>query len=790
MTFLLYLATALLMLWLAHRWVTPLSRAASIVLLLMPLCFTGRALLMGRVFAPVDLPYATEPLNYMRGEFGIGDSHNGILNDVATQMIPYRAAVRSALARGEWPLWNPFTMSGEILAAAAQPAAYSPLTLLACLLPVAVSFTFTGAIWFFVAGLCGYLFARESGCRESVALIAAAGWMYATGVSFFILWPLAHSWILLPLVLLATRRVTAAPALASAALLTVALTLTTLAGHPETLVHVVFVGGLYGLVEVIANRRLAIRAIVWAVGAGAVTLLLTAIYILPILEAAPQTMEHRFRYDVYAVSERGVHLNETMARLATDLLPFLHLRRWKAAHVRELVPFDSAAVGSIILAAAMYAIWRVRSRQTWFFTALMLFSLLARGEWPPVAKALQKLPLFDIALNERFSFSAAFAFVMLASLGIEEICTRASRRGAAVTFTVVLVVLSALTAAMMASNLFGGSIEKWGDYKIFGETFFLALAVLLLVARLPAQTLASLLLGLVLAQRTIEESGAYPVIPARAAYPPAPILEPLKEVREPFRVVGIGLTFIPGMSAVYGLEDVRGYSAMTFERYFETYPLWCTHQPVWFNRVDDLTRPFLSFLNVRYAVAFSKFPTPVGWREVARQRGSKLLENTNVIERAFVPRSVRVGFADLDALVQMTEERDFRERAWIRAGVVQHDRTNGPGTVALRRRRGGFEADARMEGDGWVVISQPAWKGWRAYLDGRRVEHQIANGAFLGVFVPKGNHKLRVIYWPEAFVIGRAISGGTLLGVVLLGGYRAFERRRRGALGFGPPAAN
>ena len=35
-----------------------------------------------------------------------------------------------------------------------------------------------------------------------------------------------------------------------------------------------------------------------------------------------------------------------------------------------------------------------------------------------------------------------------------------------------------------------------------------------------------------------------------------------------------------------------------------------------------------------------------------------------------------------------------------------------------------------MAQDGWIVVSEPAWKGWRAYIDGRRVEIQIANLAF------------------------------------------------------------
>src|SRR5690349_8639592 len=72
------------------------------------------------------------------------------------------------------------------------------------------------------------------------------------------------------------------------------------------------------------------------------------------------------------------------------------------------------------------------------------------------------------------------------------------------------------------------------------------------------------------------------------------------QVGEPYRVAGIGNALVPNVSAVYGIEDVRAYEAMTLSRLRDTFPLWCVPQGVWFNRVDDATRPFLSFLNVRW----------------------------------------------------------------------------------------------------------------------------------------------------------------------------------------------
>src|SRR5213075_2765055 len=57
-------------------------------------------------------------------------------------------------------------------------------------------------------------------------------------------------------------------------------------------------------------------------------------------------------------------------------------------------------------------------------SVLAVFGILARAGWMPLATALQKLPLFDQVLNERFAFAAAFALVVLAALGIEHAVAR------------------------------------------------------------------------------------------------------------------------------------------------------------------------------------------------------------------------------------------------------------------------------------------------------------------------------------------------------------------------------
>jgi hypothetical protein len=775
-----YFATAAALLALAHRFVAPLTRGAALVLLLLPLLFTGRALLTGRIYAPVEMPWTSQPLADHRGEFHVPPVHNPLLSDIAFQMIPWRQALRESVTAGQWPLWNRYIYCGDVLAATMQPAAFSPFTWIALLFPAAVSFTFTAAIAFFVAGLSAYALVAELRCVEvaqpypatarlhdsATPLLAAIAWMYSAGIALTILWPLGFSWALFPLLLLGTRRVVHQR---SIGVLTVALSLEVVAGHPETLLHAVALACAYGAYLMVAEwRGLAVSqpqlatarprntatALLAALAAGVLAVLLTAIQLLPFLDAVRHSGEYVVRSQLYAGNPLRIEPGSVRAAVLGNLFPFL---RGKV----ESFPLERGEAGSIVFALAIVAITTVRRRrEVQFFAALAVFAFLVGCNVSPFAQILHALPMFGSALNDRLLMAMALALAVLAAFAVDLWPRRT--------------MVSAMIAWALAVAVAGFA----GGHAIHTTRFVAELVPLLLAATvicLCRKAIAMpLLIALVLIQRTMSDGALVPIHPGEIAYPRLKLLEPLEAVREPFRIAPFGGTLTQNTAAMYGLEDVRASTAMTNRRLSETFPLWCIRPGRGFPEVNDLTKPMLSMMNARFSLLDVSTPIPAGWADRGYDVYTRLIENAHVLPRAFVPARVVLGRTAGEELAEMANERDFGQRAWIDVGEAKQERDNGAGMATTTRRGNELTIVASMQRPGFVVVSETAWPGWRAWVDGRRVKLAGANHAFLAVYVSEGEHRVRLRYLPRSFVAGRAISIATLLLVALVTAARRF----------------
>ena len=75
------------------------------------------------------------------------------------------------------------------------------------------------------------------------------------------------------------------------------------------------------------------------------------------------------------------------------------------------------------------------------------------------------------------------------------------------------------------------------------------------------------------------------------------------------------------------------------------------------------------------------------------------------------------------------------------------------------------------ENPGFLVIADVWYPGWRAFVDGDPIPVLRANYLFRAIEIPDGKHEVMVVYQPNWFYWGAAISGITFLGIIILGSY-------------------
>jgi hypothetical protein len=772
-----YFGTAVTLLYIAHHWIRRISLPVGIFLCLAPSLLVGKALVTGGVYAPLDIAYRAPPLSAHAHLLGATEVRTPALGDVVYQMIPFRKAVREAAKNGRLPLWDRFILAGEPLLALQQPAALHPATLIGFLLPLAEAWTFEMAFRFFLSLLAAYLYLRDLSCGEVPSLIGAVGWAFSDYLVFYAGYPHLAAAAAFPLLLLGLRRLAREQSLRSVVLTVVSILAIVTSGHPETLLHAAGAGGIYFLFELrFAGRGRRLRPLLLSLASGVVAFGLAAVLILPLIEALPHSQEHFFRSGYYAHVKKSVSVPRSLEQLLPAAVPYVYGVSGKSTVLEGFLEPSSYAGAALwpFLALGLLS----KAREKWALLVIGLMGVLIRAHFPLVTDAISAIPLFDIALNERMAFLGAFATAALAALGADRISRQGARRGL-VTVAVGALLCLLILAFANQSKVPADMPQSYLQFRLLVQAVPLVLLALLGLAFRSRKSAPAVVVGALatlLVQRNLEEGRLYPTYPSKAFFPP---LESVSRIPRdaPERMTAVGFTFIPNVAALYEIEDVRGYEAMTFRPLYDTYPLWCVHQPVWFNRVDDPTKPFLAFLNVRYVLASPGYAVPRGWKVLFEGAEGILMENPAALSRAFVPRSVRCEPEGRRRLESLGEIQDFAEQGVVdrcgSTGSSDSWSSNGRALVRIQSYRPQSMVLAIDATEPTLVAtSVTAWPGWKLELDGSRSELVGYNHAFLGFRVPAGRHTAVLRYRPDGFVAGAAISAATLAIVLLLASYR------------------
>jgi Bacterial membrane protein YfhO len=628
------------------------------------------------------------------------------------------------------PLWNPNILAGTPFAADPLSGLWYPPLWLAALFPGPLTFNLLLALHLGWAGLGMYRLAREHGLGAPASLAAglAFGGMpklvahIASGHISLVMAVAWTGWLLLLAGRAATRlRVRDA---AAAGLVLGLITLV----DPRWVLPAALLGGAYALWR--GGRALFARRGFGIVGIGILFAAgLSAGLTLPLLEFVK-------------LSSRGALQPEELLALSLPPSYLVGLAIPQAGGYAELTVY----AGLIVLALALIGL--ARSRGRWFWSGVFIVALLAAfGGYTPVYPAVARFVpgLNLLRVPSRFMLAAGIALAMLAAHGVEALLEPGPR------FHSRLVRLFAAGLVATGVTVLLAQVALHLPPMIVRTGLMAALAgvvVALLGLAPPGRwwpaivALACIALDLALYDATLVEARPVASVTARGEAAALVVAggDSLYRAYSPSYSLAQPAAILHGVQTVDGVEPLQ--LASTVERvsaaagtppqgYSVTLPPFAGGNPAIDNQGALPSAELLGQLNAAYVVAEYPLEAP-GLSAMGRAGDSYLYRNERVLPRAWVASSAAAWDAP------------------IGARAVQVLRYS-PNTLELR-----------AEGPGLLVLSEAAYPGWRAAVDGHPAQMSTVAGWFRAIGLEAGVHTVRLDFVPSSLIAGVVITIFTL----------------------------
>ena len=759
-----------------------------VLLGLMPVVFLANVLFTDQVLVGDNLAGHNPWRAYASQEL-LARPTNGRI-DPLCQFYPHRVIAAEMMRAGSLPLWNPYYLSGEpLLATETQAGLFYPPNVIYYLVDPLRGFGLSAALHLFLAGFFMYLYLRSIELDRASALFGAVTFELSGYFLINLMWlsrVVTAAWA--PLLFFSFEKYWRERNSGYALLLAFGVGMSILAGMPMVVVFVVFALGLYASFRVVVTMREAGLAkaapgIVVALAGVCLGTALAAVQLLPTYEATPFFERAGWSY------EEAVDTGRSPLTLATALVPGILADRWAS----------SVYAGVLPLLLALWALTFQRHRYVFFFGALALLSLSLFLNIPDVLyRLLYLIPVFRVGRLMEVKVVYAFALSVLAAYGFSALAGVASERSRSAMLRISLLVL-VLAGVGLAGVLVAESLQPhepgttplpaWhlqnlGSLGRAALLFLLGSALLRFRVwrRVGAGLCGSLAILLVVGDMYSFGWTLNPPQRAQDLFFETGSTRFLRADSDLFRIIRgpASARVLPlNTAAVYGVSDAQGYSSLVLDYYGEFMDLIepglaKTRRIGALRRVESLTSPLLDLLNVKYVLTepnvsqeLAEFDAAHDDIELVYDGEIKIYENTNVLPRAFVVHGLKVR-SDKEAVFSeltrpgfdptsyvVLEERP--ERSWAGTNTAEYKSTAriveyGPSRVLI-------EVDSGA--DGFLVLADLYYPGWRAAVDGQSQKVYKADYAFRAVEISDGQHMVEFVFDPLSFQIGWRISAMT-----------------------------
>ncbi len=697
--------------------------------------------------------------------------------DFVYQWYPFRQFAASALARGEIPLWNPYSLNGmPFLAEIQTEVFYLPMTLLTLFVRDGRLDVFwlqlVNILHYWLAGVGMFVLARSYNLRRIPSLFAGivyafSGFMVVHGIHQVIL--VVVAWF--PLILWLFRKSFASTGWSWVCVAGLALGHSFFGGSPQmslflylfllcyVLFELVSIGGIRGLTQRPALIVAAKAAAIVGISAG-----IAMVQFFPTHELSALSARAQITY------EKAAEGSLAWTQLATLLVPKFfgvsdaHGYQYWGPGTYWYYWETCIYTGIFPVLLAVFALWVLRgNRHVVFFGAFAFVALLYAlgGNFILHRLFFEGVPGFASFRNPaRMGVFIAFSGALLSAFLLHHFAEHQAARDAAhyrrIFFVIaagaILILLLLLAGFLPAVAGAPAQVQAraFAHQEVLISAFLLLLSggvLWLFITRAWKPhwlgLLACLLVFLDL-YRFGADHNTSPDNPADHFRRAESIVRFIKQQDGIFRVNtrnSDGMVMDRNQGLVDGIFTSEGYTPLVLQR---VYPPAATE-----DQVRDL-------LNIRFFTETDRDRRTLTLRERPGflQRAFLVFRTHTVHSEEELSAFLRSSQFDPRTVAVLEEEphvtlRDGADSSRWRADITDYHQN----AITLH---------VETEQPGMLVVSEAWFPGWNAYLNGTQTPVYRTDFSLRGVFVPAGTTTVELRYEPASFALGATMTLATL----------------------------
>lgn len=753
--------------------------------------FKGQIPFPGDFLAGGYQPYKSySHLGYAPG----GVPHKAQGFDVIRMLYPFKWFSIEQVKKLQFPLWNPYTLSGNVHAANLQSAVYYPLNALFLLFPFSFGWTTFIILQPIFAAFFLYLYLKEIGLRKEPALFGGIVFAFSAFMTVWLQYGnLGHTLLWLPLILYILQRYQKKPSAALFFILILILTIVILAGYIQLAIYVFAFASVYIFwLFMIADNSINIKKYLPFVLAFFAAPLLAAVQLLPSIEIF--SLSARGAYTLTQITEKLIPLQNLVTIIFPDFFGNPATRSyWLSGTYIERASY----IGVVPLLFALYAVLKRTGQVTKLFIITALFTYISTLQIFPVQLMHGAgIPFLSTTVPSRILSVFCFALAVLSGIGFNSWLKEKDKR-----YIFYPIILLGGLIALIWLFVIVQSDPKFLIAKrnmILPTFFFIAAGGVFFLHRFVSQKLIILALFLL----TIADLFYFfhkitPFSPVDFLYPRTEVSQKLREIQGVNRSWGYGSAFIEAnLSIMEGTYSTDGYDPLFSRRYAELISAGENGRIAKEVKRSDVNIPpgygadgmrnnlyrqkLLNILGVKYILHaensknadYQTFPQNI-YKLRWQHDGLQLYENTQSLPRAYLVGAYRVNqekqkiidtlFSDsFDARNTVlleerpTELNDFSNDKLAQVQITKYS----PNKVIIH---------TNAKTNTLLFLSDTFFPGWKVSIDEKNGKIYRANYTFRAVPVAAGEHEVVFSYAPFLFSLGLSISFVTSL--VLLGIY-------------------